>query len=213
MIIYKITNKNNGMCYIGQTIRSLSERWKNHRTLKSGCIRLNNAIRKYGKDSFSVEEIASYNTQEDLNDAEEYYIDFHNCLAPNGYNLKTGGSKGKMSEESKIKMSNSHIGQIPSAETLKKRSESMIGKNIGKNNGRFGTHWSQEEKQNRSKLMSGNSHPQFGRSKSKETKAKISASRKGKPAWNKGKPMSEESKAKLSISQKARLISKSLHDI
>ena len=32
MIIYKITNKQNGKMYIGQTINSLEDRWKRHQS-------------------------------------------------------------------------------------------------------------------------------------------------------------------------------------
>ena len=32
MIIYKITNKQNGKMYIGQTINSLENRWKRHQS-------------------------------------------------------------------------------------------------------------------------------------------------------------------------------------
>lgn len=31
MLIYKITNKINNKCYIGQTIKSAEERWKEHK--------------------------------------------------------------------------------------------------------------------------------------------------------------------------------------
>ena len=34
-IIYKITNKVNGKCYIGQTTKSLSDRWSKHKYKKS----------------------------------------------------------------------------------------------------------------------------------------------------------------------------------
>ena len=32
MLIYKITNKINNKCYIGQTIKSAEERWKEHQS-------------------------------------------------------------------------------------------------------------------------------------------------------------------------------------
>lgn len=35
MLIYKITNNLNGMKYVGQTIRKLSERLKAHKSLKN----------------------------------------------------------------------------------------------------------------------------------------------------------------------------------
>lgn len=104
MVIYKITNKITGKCYIGQTIMTLQKRWQAHNYSKR-CYILNAAIKKHGKENFLVEEIASYTNLEDLNNAEEYYIDWYNCLTPNGYNLTIGGVAPKHSMSTKTKMS------------------------------------------------------------------------------------------------------------
>ena len=55
--IYKITNLINQKAYIGKTINSISERWKEH---KRDCKRFSNrplyrALNKYGIDNFKVE--------------------------------------------------------------------------------------------------------------------------------------------------------------
>lgn len=55
-IIYKITNLVNNKVYIGQTERTLKERWGQHKYSK-GCKYLHNAILKYGAESFKIEEI------------------------------------------------------------------------------------------------------------------------------------------------------------
>ena len=56
--IYKIVNKVNNKCYIGQTIRHYGQRWRNHR---SEAFNVNSAkydyplyraIRKYGLENF-----------------------------------------------------------------------------------------------------------------------------------------------------------------
>ena len=52
--IYKITNLVNSKIYIGQTIRSLKERFRQH-IYKQGCTYLHNAILKYGKENFKIE--------------------------------------------------------------------------------------------------------------------------------------------------------------
>ena len=81
MILYKITNKINGKIYIGQTIQTLKARlWRHFKKDSKSAISL--AIKKYGRDNFSIEELDSYKTLEDLNNAEEYYIDWFNCLVP-----------------------------------------------------------------------------------------------------------------------------------
>ena len=45
MIIYKITNKINGKVYIGQTVNSLQQRWREHRNARDKNL-FHNAIRK-----------------------------------------------------------------------------------------------------------------------------------------------------------------------
>lgn len=63
MLIYKITNQVNGKCYIGQTIKSAEERWKEHRQHAFGTHpndqnkALYRAIRKYGLDNFTFEVV------------------------------------------------------------------------------------------------------------------------------------------------------------
>ena len=52
-IIYLIKNKINNKCYIGQTIRSLEKRWKEHCS-KTGCSVINTSIKKYLPDNFEV---------------------------------------------------------------------------------------------------------------------------------------------------------------
>ena len=105
MIVYLITNKLNGKRYVGKTVGILSRRWYYHYSESSHCIALKNAIKLYGKENFHIEEVAKYNNLEDLNNAEEYYIDFYNCLSPNGYNLKLGGNAPRHNEVTKQRMS------------------------------------------------------------------------------------------------------------
>lgn len=95
MIIYRITNMVNGKMYVGQTTRSLSQRWREHCSNSSGCTYLHNAITKYGKENFKVEQIDIALDQEELDYKERQYIMCYNTLVPNGYNLTDGGSVGK----------------------------------------------------------------------------------------------------------------------
>jgi group I intron endonuclease len=105
--IYKIKNKLNGQCYIGQTTINFEERWRQHKTRKSNCRYLKNAFQKYGMENFEFKLICIC-FDEDLNRFEIDYIKKYNSLVPIGYNLRTGGeSGGKHNEETKIKISNS----------------------------------------------------------------------------------------------------------
>jgi group I intron endonuclease len=157
MVIYKITHIPSGKCYIGQTIRCVKERWMHHCKPSNECIKLARAIQKHGKNSFSVDTIAKYQTLEDLNNAEEYYINWYNSLSPNGYNLHTGGNNHIVSDETRKKQSKSHkgmqtwwIGRKHSKETLIEYSSSRTGSG----NGMFGRKHTAEtkEKQRRARL-------------------------------------------------------------
>lgn len=95
MWIYKITNIQNNKVYIGQTIRPINDRF--HRHINDA---MNNildthfarAIRKYGKDSFIIEEIDKATNQNELNEKEQYWIHYYNSIK-NGYNETDAISK------------------------------------------------------------------------------------------------------------------------
>ncbi len=116
MVVYKITNKMNGKVYIGQTVRSLEKRWKEHKnsankTPKYSKMYIHRTINKYGFENFKIEVISRANDIEELNYRENYCIRLFNCLAPDGYNLKTGGNNSRYCEKSKKKISESHKGK------------------------------------------------------------------------------------------------------
>jgi group I intron endonuclease len=93
--IYKITNNLNGKIYIGKTTRPVRERFLEHMSPK-GTLRtaLANAVRRHGKDNFSVEIIVAL-PEEELDAAEAYHIDAHNSTGKHiGYNRTTGGEGG-----------------------------------------------------------------------------------------------------------------------
>lgn len=99
MLIYKITNKINNKCYIGQTIKTAEQRWKEHQTHAFGSHEndrkkiLYRAIRKYGIENFTFEVIQdNIQTQEQLDKAEIYWIDYYNSFI-DGYNATFGGQK------------------------------------------------------------------------------------------------------------------------
>lgn len=134
MIIYKITNKLNAKCYIGQTV-NLSKRWSRHCSSKEKSA-ISAAIKKYGKENFSIVTIGEYSNETDLNNAEDYFIDFHNSLAPNGYNRVTGQQKNRVwSKESLKKASDSKLGPKNPMFGIKKTEEQKLAiskRNIGK---------------------------------------------------------------------------------
>jgi len=109
--IYKVTNLANGKTYIGQTTKSLEERWREHLyTNPTRKYLLHKAIQKYGKENFKIELLAEAHFSEMIDDLERFYITQYNSIQPNGYNLESGGNKYKKLHEDvkkKIKDSNS----------------------------------------------------------------------------------------------------------
>jgi group I intron endonuclease len=95
--IYNATNTINGKGYVGQTIRPIEERLKEHQTGKVGCRAFSGAIKKYGWDAFIID---CYECPDDeLNKHEKWMVNLMGTLSPNGYNLREGGgSRGKRSE-------------------------------------------------------------------------------------------------------------------
>ena len=92
--IYKITNKLNGLCYIGQA-KNIRERWREH--LKCGLgidtpsnNKLYQAMFKDGVDSFTFELLEACPAQE-LDEKESFYIKLYQAKEY-GYN-STGGNR------------------------------------------------------------------------------------------------------------------------
>ena len=86
--IYKITHKDSGKCYIGQTI-DVRNRWRDHCYKNSGCKKLSRAIQKYGKDAFEWEVILICN--EEMVDYYEIELIKVYDTIKNGYNITPGG--------------------------------------------------------------------------------------------------------------------------
>lgn len=100
--IYKITNKLNNKVYIGQTKNNPSERWKQHiRTSKNsvfnGKSKIIRALRKYPIDIFLFEILEEIETEQ-LDEREEYWIEFYKSYTEIGYNIlkKSKGNNRKL---------------------------------------------------------------------------------------------------------------------
>ncbi|AGE48404.1 GIY-YIG catalytic domain-containing endonuclease [Paramecium bursaria Chlorella virus AN69C] len=105
-----------GKKYVGQTVRYIRKRFKEHQSPGSKCGALKNAIQKYDWNAFEsyyFEVIDDW----DLDYIETILIEELDSLVPNGYNLKGGGGNGKHSEESKRKMSDVSQGIIKKSRT------------------------------------------------------------------------------------------------
>lgn len=87
--IYLITNKLNGMQYVGKSI-NLKKRLSDHLTYKNQLI--DSQIAKYGADNFSF-DIIEYTSEELLNEREIYWIQYYDTYNT-GYNETQGGDGG-----------------------------------------------------------------------------------------------------------------------
>ena len=137
--IYLVTCVPTGKLYVGQALLlsgsdlrpyGTYKRWVAHlyeaKTHKASCRYLNNAINKYGEDAFIIEAILTCKIP-DMTKYEDYFINYYNTIAPNGYNLKGAGRCGRASDETKRKMSESTKGEkhpqygIPLADKTKEK--------------------------------------------------------------------------------------------
>lgn len=91
--IYKITNLNNKMSYIGQAT-NLKERFKEHCKAGIGidaiCNKLYTAMQKDGVENFTF-EVLEVCTRTELNEKETYWINYYSTQSY-GYNMTRGGS-------------------------------------------------------------------------------------------------------------------------
>lgn len=96
MLIYMIENILNGKFYIGKTVKTVEERFKQHiRCAKRGVNRkLYDTMNHYGIDQFVFYVIEDNIQSEDvLNEREKYWITKLNAIE-NGYNMAEGGDGG-----------------------------------------------------------------------------------------------------------------------
>ena len=114
MIIYKATNKINNKVYVGQSIKTLEHRKKQH---ERSCnyrddMAICRAIKKYGKDNFDWEVIDTADTLEELNEKESFWIENLDSITTSGhgYNIKGGGSQPYLTEETKRKIGEAQKG-------------------------------------------------------------------------------------------------------
>lgn len=153
-IIYCLTSPS-GKKYIGQTSRTLEKRLKEHEA-GGGCRILNNAIAKYGINSFTVDVLVDVEDQL-LDEYEQRFIADYGTMYPSGYNIRSGGSKGTHCAESREKMRQAKLGA---------------------NNHNYGKPRSEEARRNISNAKAGEKHHFFGKQLSYEHKLSLSKAHK-----------------------------------
>lgn len=95
--IYLVTNIVNGKQYVGKTKYSLAHRWSQHCTRDYNTY-LHNAIVKYGRDNFKIEEICRC-SDDRWEELEKFYIaKLHTHYTEGGYNISRGGDINPMDD-------------------------------------------------------------------------------------------------------------------
>jgi len=209
-VIYRISNMVNGKIYIGKTSDTFYCRYKGGNWWKHT---KNNFLKedyhKFGAEAFIVDIIEAGLDSEDLKDLEEFLINSHNSLYPNGYNKVTySGRKAILSEDSRKRMSESQ-------KALRKRVENPFkGKKhteeskklISEKVKQAGYRHTEEHKAMMSKRMSGVNHYGFGKSPSPEARQKMRNS-------HLGKKLTEEQKEKIRLANLGKCNSKPVYKI
>ena len=135
--IYKITNIINGKIYVGQTSKTIEERFKEH--IKKAKVHTNrylyDAMNHYGYDKFMVSQIEECN-DDLLDERERYWISKLNCIMPHGYNMTEGGGGGDTwtnnphKEETIMKLILANRGKKRSKEFCENQSQKFKGRYV-----------------------------------------------------------------------------------
>ena len=98
--IYLITNLLNGKQYVGKTRYSLAHRFTQHCNNDWYHTYIHNAIKKYGKENFTIQEICTC-PDDRWRELEQFYIKhYHTHHTEGGYNITWGGDDNPMDDES-----------------------------------------------------------------------------------------------------------------
>lgn len=176
--IYKITNKINGMSYVGQS-KDCYNRWNKHKVKGANGL-VDQIINEYGVENFSFQILLE--CPPDMLDVwERDMINLHDTLYPKGYNYQGGGKCGfNICEETRRKHSESMKGKNTGPHTEehnRKISESGKGKHTGP--------FTEEHRRNLSESLrgkkTGEKNPMYNHKHTEEARRKISEKRKGVP--------------------------------
>ena len=109
--VYQLTNLVNNKIYIGSTGDSFKTRWKTHqkklKNNKHPNSHLQNAYNKYGDENFEFTILEVTDTKILALEKEQYFLDKYKSYDNQiGYNIEIKVDKSEISEETKLKISN-----------------------------------------------------------------------------------------------------------
>lgn len=151
--IYIIKNKINNKVYIGQTLRSAEERFKQHMKPSNNkkSYKIYRAINKYGSENFYYEILEENVNENIINEREIYWIDLYDSFK-NGYNSNVGGFGRSIFKRLDVDYI---INELKSGKSVKKLSEEfhVNTHTINRTLKRYGIN-NIKDIQNRSKVLS-----------------------------------------------------------
>ena len=126
MVIYKIQNRVNGKAYVGQTTEErFLRRMSEHRN-QNRCVAIHRALKKYGEDMFHI-TILEYCTEDNSDEREQHWISTLDTMAPNGYNLTSGGHRYRHTDTTKEKLRYHAIRRMSDPKVRRRISEQQSG--------------------------------------------------------------------------------------
>lgn len=102
-IVYLVHDRANGKTYVGQTMRSLEKRKKEHLKDNINNPYFHNALRKRPED-FEWTILENYDNQREMDIGEMELGIKYKALSPHGYSLRLGEGRGMCSDETIDKM-------------------------------------------------------------------------------------------------------------
>ena len=208
--VYLVTNRANGKKYVGITVKSVSTRFNQHirNAMHGKGAYFHNAIRKYGPEAFSVQQLMVCDSMDEAKEMEKILIQKHQSFCrQGGYNCTLGGEGVvgfQPTKEQRERMSEANTGKTHTIETRKKLSAANKGKTLSVEHRKKisdaarGRTLSVEHRKKMSGTMS-------GRTQSAEHRKKRSESMK--KAWVEGRfddrTLNAETKRKRSESMKS----------
>lgn len=192
--IYVLENLFNGKKYIGQSVNIRRRILAHCRHKRNSNSAIGRAIIKYGTDSFTFTLLQECD-KDSLNTLETFWIDKYSTIAPNGYNLVSGGSSRHIiSDETKVKMSQSHLGHKRTKESIEKQRQKTIGIKRSEETLIKMSAWQKgipkpESAERLRRLRKGVTSPNKGVPMLEHVKAALISSRLNKPATWRFKPL------------------------
>lgn len=209
--IYKITNLINGKIYVGKTEETIERRFYEHKlAVKNNTIKnkLYSAMKHYGVDNFSVEELDKSDDRDELCEKERYWIKYLNSQDSNiGYNIADGGNGGCTWDQRgcvTLHKGNKNTRVKPEkVDELLSDGWELGGKKLGKSSGRSNGRWIHKgdiqkrvyENELKDYISSG-----WELGYSDKSKINLSKSHIGNVPYNKGLKLSDDQKKKVSLS-------------